>query len=161
MPARAPTRYQINLKIEPDFRKWAPAPVLRAAARAALNHQSAPAPAELSVRITGDDDLRDLNREFLGQDEVTDVLSFPSELTEPDTGRRYYGDIAISYPAARRQARQAGHPVRAELQLLVVHGVLHLLGHDHARPEQKAQMWAAQAAILTKLKAGITGPAVD
>jgi probable rRNA maturation factor len=66
----------------------------------------------------------------------------------------YLGDIAISLPRATAQAEAAGHPVAAELQLLTVHGVLHLLGHDHAEPEEKAAMWAAQAAVLATL--GVT-----
>ena len=60
---------------------------------------------------------------------------------------------------AAAQAERGGHPVAAELQLLVVHGVLHLLGHDHARPADKARMWTAQAAILQALGSPITGPA--
>ncbi|MGH2523455.1 MAG: rRNA maturation RNase YbeY, partial [Anaerolineales bacterium] len=94
----------------------------------------------------------------LGHDYPTDVLSFPSEETDPETGMRYFGDIAISFPHAHAQAAAGGHPVAAELQLLVVHGVLHLLGHDHAKRAEKARMWAAQAEILKKLKAPISGP---
>ncbi|MBP7689220.1 MAG: rRNA maturation RNase YbeY, partial [Thermoflexales bacterium] len=67
-------------------------------------------------------------------------------------------DIVISYPKAKEQAKAGGHPVEAELQLLVVHGVLHLLGHDHYTPAEKAQMWQAQAAVLTSIRSAITGP---
>src|SRR5260370_39322744 len=109
--------------------------------------------------IAGDGELRALNREFLGQDHSTDVLSFPSGEPDPSTGRLYLGDIAISYPQAQAGAAGGGHPIRAELQLLIVHGVLHLLRHDHAQKAEKARMWAAQAAILSELGAGITGPA--
>jgi probable rRNA maturation factor len=66
--------------------------------------------------------------------------------------------LAISYSQASRQARRGQHPVLAELQLLIVHGVLHLLGHDHGRPAEQAQMWAAQAEILRRLGAAITAP---
>ena len=88
--------------------------------------------------------LRSLNRRFRGEDRTTDVLSFAGE-------GDYLGDIAISVPRARTQARAGGHSLEAELQLLVVHGVLHLLGHDHASPAQRRAMWAAQDAILEKL----------
>ena len=159
MPSRTPVRFMINLKTEPSLRGEVDGAPLRAAARAALDHGSAPAPAELTVLITGDDALQALNRQFLGHDEPTDVLSFPSTEADPDTGRRYLGDIAISLAAARRQAQEGGHATLAELQLLVVHGTLHLLGHDHAVAAQKKRMWAAQAEILTSLDAGITGPA--
>jgi len=82
------------------------------------------------------------------------VLSFPASETDPETGARYIGDIIISVPYAARSAEKAGHPVESELQLLVVHGVLHLLGHDHAEPKEKARMWKAQAEILELLGLG-------
>jgi probable rRNA maturation factor len=160
-PARAALPYRIHLKIGPSYARRAPAATLRAAARAALTHQSAPAPSDLSVLITGEGELRALNREFLGHDRPTDVLSFPSGEPNPATGRLYLGDIAISFPQAAAGAARGGHPVKAELQLLIVHGVLHLLGHDHAQKAEKARMWAAQAAILSELGAAITGPAGD
>ena len=153
--------YRINLKIEPGYRRKVDPVVLRGAARTALAQQSAPAPSELTLMIAGDGELRTLNREFLGHDRPTDVLSFPSREPDPASGRLYLGDIAISFPRARAGAERGGHLVKAELQLLVVHGVLHLLGHDHAKPAEKARMWAAQAAILGELMAAITGPAGD
>ena len=73
----------------------------------------------------------------------------PFERVEP-----YLGDILISMPRASQQAAVAGHPLEAEVQLLVVHGVLHLLGYDHAEPEEKRRMWAAQADILSSLGLG-------
>jgi probable rRNA maturation factor len=69
----------------------------------------------------------------------------------PETGRYYLGDVIISYPRALEQSAAAGHTVQDELQLLVVHGVLHLLGHDHATEEEKARMWADQQEILAGL----------
>jgi probable rRNA maturation factor len=152
-----PTR--INVQIDEDFAGEVEPKVLRAAARAALAHQSAPAAGEVTIVVTNDRLLRQLNRRFLKEDRVTDVLSFPSEELDPKTGARLFGDIIISFPRAAAQADAGGHPVSAELQLLVVHGILHLLGHDHARPAGKARMWAAQSEILSALKAPITGPA--
>ncbi|NTU56417.1 MAG: rRNA maturation RNase YbeY, partial [Anaerolineales bacterium] len=73
---------------------------------------------------------------------------------DPETGARYIGDILISVPYAVKGAAKAGHPVEAELQLLVVHGVLHLLGHDHAESKEKKKMWKAQAEILESLGLG-------
>jgi len=147
-------QYQINLKIHPRFAQAVDRAALRRVARAALEQQRAPGPAALTLAIADDRALHQLNREFLGQDHPTDVLSFPEGDTDPDTGRRYLGDIVISLPTARRQARAARHALEAELQLLVAHGVLHLLGHDHARPREKARMWKAQDEILTKLQSG-------
>ena len=159
--ASGPRPYRIHLKVSPRYAQRVQPAVLRAAVRAALTQQAAPAPCELTLMIAGDGELRTLNRDFLGHDRPTDVLSFPSAEPDPSTGRIYLGDIAISYPRARAAAAQGGHPVKAELQLLVVHGVLHLLGHDHANRAEKARMWAAQAAILRDLRADITGPAGD
>ena len=150
--------YKVHLKIDRPFAARVDPARLRAAARAALKHQAAPEPGELTLVITDDAALRTLNRNFLGHDHVTDVLSFPSAESDPDGGARYFGDIAIAYPQARAQAAHGQHPVWAELQLLIVHGVLHLLGHDHASRGEHDRMWTAQAEILKKLKAPISGP---
>lgn len=106
----------------------------------------------LTLLFSDDQTLQELNQTFLGENKATDVLSFPSgeSLAQAET---HLGEIAISVPRAHQQAAAAHHPVEAEIELLVVHGVLHLLGHDHAQPEEKAQMWQAQAAILNQLHA--------
>ncbi len=107
--------------------------------------------ADMSIVLTDDAQLRELNREYLGIDAPTDVLSFPSDEEDPETGTPYLGDILISIPRAAQQAQAAGHPVEAEVQLLVVHGTLHLLGHDHAEAAEKARMWQAQSEVMAKL----------
>jgi probable rRNA maturation factor len=86
------------------------------------------------------------------------VLSFPADDTDPDSGERYIGDILISYPSAATQAASAGHTIREELQLLVVHGVLHLLGFDHAAPEEKTRMWEIQTQVLESLGSRLNPP---
>jgi probable rRNA maturation factor len=131
-----------------------PRDVLKAAARAALEHESQSPEVDLSIILTDDTRLHELNLNYLGVDAPTDVLSFPASETDPETGARYLGDILISVPRARTQADAAGHPLEAEVQLLVVHGLLHLLGHDHARAREKARMWKAQAEILKELGLG-------
>jgi probable rRNA maturation factor len=82
--------------------------------------------APFDTLITGDAELRRLNRDFRSMDYATDVLSFP-------TGRtgQSLGDLAISLARARAQAREFGHSIEIEIQILMLHGVLHLLGHDH------------------------------
>jgi probable rRNA maturation factor len=120
-------------------------------AQTVLDHQGIPLQPDLSIVITGNPEIQELNREFLGIDAPTDVLSFPSDELDPDTGNRYLGDIIISYPQAETQAQAGGHSIEAELQLLAVHGVLHLLGHDHADEDQQKEMWTAQAEILAQL----------
>jgi len=80
---------------------------------------------ELNILITGDEEMRELNRRFRSKDKATDVLSFPSAL--PDAA----GDIAISGDIARRNGEELGHGVLTELKVLILHGVLHLAGYDH------------------------------
>jgi len=92
---------------------------------------------ELALKISGDRELRRLNRRFLGEDHATDVLSFPSGEGEPGA---YLGDIVISWPAVTRQAREFGHPEESELALLAVHGFLHILGWDHATVREESEM---------------------
>jgi probable rRNA maturation factor len=128
--------------------------LLAHAATIALEHQSHSLESELSIILTNDSRLHELNLNYLGVDAPTDVLSFPASETDPETGVRYIGDILISVPRAQAQAEAAGHPLESEVQLLVVHGVLHLLGHDHAQAEEKAHMWKAQAEILERLGLG-------
>jgi probable rRNA maturation factor len=129
--------------------------VVQRATIAALEQQSAPADSDLTIVLTDDEQLQNLNREFRGIDAPTDVLSFPASELDPETGRRYLGDILLSMARAEEQAAAGGHPLEAEVQLLVVHGVLHLLGHDHAEDREKERMWAAQSEILTRL--GLSG----
>ncbi|HEX7619926.1 MAG TPA: rRNA maturation RNase YbeY [Anaerolineales bacterium] len=140
----------INIEIIPDFRRVFMPAILERAAKAALLQQSAPE-ADLTLVLTGDTQIQALDREYLDKDVPTDVLSFPSCETDPETGRRYLGDIIISVPRAEAQSIAAGHSLDAELSLLVIHGVLHLLGHDHAGAKEKARMWAAQSEVLTQL----------
>jgi len=121
------------------------------AALRTLAETTVPESAELTIVITSDEQLQDLNRQFLDIDAPTDVLSFPAHELDPDSGQNYLGDVIISYPQALKQANNAGHDVLEELCLLTVHGVLHLLGYDHAEQGQKDEMWALQAQILDAL----------
>ncbi len=129
-----------------------PEQLLVRAAEETLEQQGALAGSELTILLAGDQELHELNRKYLGIDEPTDVLSFPSgEEIDPDSEAEYLGDIIISVERARHQAEAGGHSLESELQLLIVHGVLHLLGHDHADEDEKAVMWAAQAETLQRL----------
>ena len=113
----------------------------------------------MTILVTGDEGIQDLNLEYRGEDSPTDVLSFTALEPDPETGNPYLGDIVISAERAAEQAETAGHPLEAEMQLLVVHGVLHLCGHDHGETEEKARMWAAQAEILGRL--GLSGMTIS
>lgn len=125
--------------------------LLERAARLTLDLESASADSDMTIVLTDDVQLHELNREYLNVDAPTDVLSFPAGEEDPETGIPYLGDILISIPRAAQQAQAAGHPVEAEVQLLVVHGTLHLLGHDHAGAKEKARMWNSQSEVMSKL----------
>ena len=146
----------IYIELKQDFSDVA---LLERAARLTLDTSTPPsngfefavASAEMTIVLTDDAQLHELNREYLGVDAPTDVLSFPASESDPETGAPYLGDILISVPRATQQAQAAGHSVEDEVQLLVVHGTLHLLGHDHARAGEKARMWKAQAEVMSGL----------
>jgi probable rRNA maturation factor len=129
-------------------------------ANAVLDAEGLDAPASLSVVIVDDTEIHALNRQFRAVDAPTDVLAFADDAGALDEGApgarfvdgsdqdRYLGDVIVSYPRACQQAAEQGHGVGAELRLLIVHGVLHLLGWDHATPAQEQAMWARQTEIL-------------
>lgn len=125
--------------------------LLRKAAQQALAEQDITEDSELTVLLTDDAEIQALNSAYRGYDQPTDVLSFEAHERDPETGGLYLGDIIISLERAAAQAERGGHLLVAETQLLVVHGVLHLLGHDHAEAEEKAEMWQHQAEILARL----------
>lgn len=130
-------------------------PILFKAAEAALI-RAWEKDADLTIAIGGDVKVQKLNRQFRGESRATDVLSFPSEEIDAESGSRYLGDVIISLPRARAQAKKGKHSLDEELQLLAVHGVLHLLGYDHAEPHDKERMWAVQGEILRAIGVNIT-----
>ena len=102
--------------------------------------------------ITSDAELRRLNRQFRGVDKTTDVLSFPpASLPKAPTAAARLGDLAISLPRARWQARAFGHAIAEEIQILMLHGVLHLLGMDHetdrGRMARAEKRWRARLGL--------------
>jgi probable rRNA maturation factor len=139
----------INFEINPNLKTEFDLDLLERAALTTLTNRDTQG--DITIVLTDDTQLRQLNRDFLGIDAPTDVLSFPASETDPETGRRYLGDILISVPRADDQAGAAGHALEEEIQLLIVHGTLHLLGHDHAEAEDKTVMWATQAEVLARI----------
>ena len=123
---------------------------LAATARRVLEAEDAPA-CELSVTVTDDETVRSLNREYAGEDDVTDVLSFSQregeEFVAPPEGAPPLGDVVIAYPQATRQAAERGRAATEEVTRLLVHGVLHLLGYDHAEPEEARRMREREEAL--------------
>ncbi len=138
----------INVVFNGIFEGSVSSEILEITALKVLEHEHKPEEVDVSIAIEDNAQLQELNLKFLGIDAPTDVLSFPANEIDPDTGHSYLGDIIISLPIAAAQAAAAGHPLQNELQLLVVHGMLHLLGYDHATPELKTEMWELQAQLL-------------
>ena len=130
-------------------------------------------PVQLGLVIADDDTVQQLNRDYRGSDEVTDVLSFswshqghwqgdegpraggevvPFELATE--GPVPLGEVIVSYPQAQRQAKAHGHSIENELAFLIVHGVLHVLGFDHEGPDEAAEMKAKEREALSSLVDG-------
>ncbi|GEO95521.1 rRNA maturation RNase YbeY [Kocuria turfanensis] len=109
--------------------------------------------AELSIAVVGEEEMARLHVEWMDLPGATDVLSFPMDELRPGTPEEpaegTLGDIVLCPPVARRQAEAAGHSVADELCLLTTHGILHLLGHDHAEPDERRVMFALQRDLLT------------
>jgi probable rRNA maturation factor len=133
---------------------------LEAAAGASLRQAQRTAGA-VTIRLVDDEVMSQFHLEYLGEEKTTDVLSFPHGEIDPETGLPYFGDILISWPRARQQAQDAGHSVEDELTLLTVHGVLHLLGYDHAEEKQKQVMWRLQQEILDSLGVSVEMTPID
>jgi probable rRNA maturation factor len=128
----------VSAPIAPSFARWVLARTALLPEVAARLHEGT---SSIAVRITGDRELRRLNRTYAGQDSVTDVLSFAGS-------GDHLGDLAISWAATIRQAAEYGHPPQAEFALLCVHGMLHLLGWDHAAAGERKEMVRLTVAAL-------------
>jgi probable rRNA maturation factor len=155
----SPNQVRIHLRVDPAYVGRIRRTRLREAIRAALDCGCEERSVELTVVITADAHVKELNRTYRGVDAATDVLSFGlTDASQPfpssSAARAYLGDVVISYPRAEKQAAAYGHTTDDELLLLAVHGALHLLGYDHEKPADQEQMWRMQGAALTRL--GIT-----
>ncbi len=140
-------------------RKPLPAKNLRKLSSLVLKTVKGPAfekKAELSVLLTGDAEMKALNKTYRKKDKTTDVLSFPlleGEKISSGLGKSLsLGDVVISLPQAQRQAARQGKKFGEELALLLVHGILHLLGYDHVTKAQEKRMFGLQNRILKKIK---------
>lgn len=113
--------------------------------------------AEVSILFSGDQIMRRLNRTYRRKDKTTDVLAFAACDAGPMRSHlRGLGDIVVSIPTAKRQARDAGHSLDQELTLLLAHGILHLCGYDHERSSREARrMFRKQAALVAAAGRGV------
>ena len=145
---------EVEVQVAPAFAAAVMAIDLKRAVETVLRWEGRPG--EVTVVVTDEQGIRELNRDFLGRDRVTDVLAFSTQqeggpfVPAPEAGN-YLGDVIVCYPRAEQQALEEAHSVQEELALLVVHGVLHLLGYDHGTEEERVAMWALQDEILGQI----------
>lgn len=134
-----------------------------------LDFEECPYEAEVSVLLTNDKEIQEINKDFRGKDAPTDVLSFPAieyekagdfsfldDLLEgyfnPETGELILGDIVISVDTAYRQAEEYGHSIIREIAFLTAHSMFHLMGYDHMTDEERVIMEEKQKQVLDKLQ---------
>ena len=147
---------KIGLFIDPEFQELVDREWARKIVRGVLRAEKVPSPCEVSLVITDSGTVRRLNRDYRGVDQSTDVLAFsmsPQEadfVLPPDNVLRL-GEVVISYPRAEEQAREQGHSAARELALLLIHGMLHLLGYDHEKPEEGKKMRAREKELLENI----------
>lgn len=154
--------YAVFLQVDPAFADVVDSSLVVEVVRQTLLSEGVSGPAELTVVITDDEQIGELNKAFLGKDEPTDVISFLMKhkneidgfVTPPEIAP-YLGDVVVSYPRAAEQGPAFGHSPEEELNFLVAHGVLHLLDYDDATEEGRRDMLAKQEAILASVKSGV------
>lgn len=149
---------QIDMHVEDEFRTLVDRAWVRKIVRQVLKAEKVTPPYDLGLVFTDIERVRQLNRDYRGVNQPTDVLAFymrpqkgsDSSFANPPDGVAHLGDVIISYPQALAQAREQGHSVQRELALLVIHGVLHLLGYDHEEPQEAKKMRAREKELLEK-----------
>ena len=158
---------EINVLIDEGFEGHSEPKWLQGIVEHILSAEGTGSGMELSLVITGQERVQQLNRDYRGKDEPTDVLAFsmlpceespradfPPFVVPPD-GVLHLGDVIISYPQAVIQAEEHRHPIEREITILIIHGVLHLLGYDHDKPELESQMRAREIEILNSIEKDI------
>lgn len=134
---------------------------LQGIARQVLAAQGAGAEVEMGLLIATEERVKQLNRDYRGRDEPTDVLAFSAReevgsdfppFVQPPDGVLHLGEVIISYPQAAMQAEEHRHSVNKELAILIIHGVLHLLGYEHDKPEPERRMRAREKEILSYIE---------
>jgi probable rRNA maturation factor len=148
-----PNRPTTTLTILPPLpRRWQNklARKIRHAVQVTLRGEGLEEPVQVSLVLCDDATIHALNRQFLGHDYPTDVLSFPLNAPTPD-GKHLLGEIVISVETAERNARRYRQPLERELLHLVIHGILHLLGYDDTTPKNRRRMRRKELAYLRKV----------
>ncbi|MFW6117958.1 MAG: rRNA maturation RNase YbeY [Chloroflexota bacterium] len=153
-----PPEEEIEVSVEDEFQGVVDECWVKKIVRQVLKAEGVAHPYEVSIVFTDSETVHELNRDYRGMDEPTDVLAFymlpqgegdDSFALPPDEVTRL-GEVIISYPQATEQAREQGHSPERELALLIVHGILHLLGYDHEEPEEEDEMRKREKELLEK-----------
>jgi probable rRNA maturation factor len=148
---------EVNVLIDEEYEGELEAEWLQGVAGQVLVAENAAPEAELGLVVTGQARMQELNLVHLGIDTPTDVLAFPMspeggsdipDFVTPPDGAVHLGEVIISFPQAFMQAEEHQHPVKKEVAILIIHGVLHLLGYDHDAPEPEQRMRAREGEIL-------------
>jgi probable rRNA maturation factor len=153
---------QIDIYAEDRFRALLDENWVRKIVRQVLKVEGVPSPYEVSLVFTDSETVQQLNRDYRGVDEPTDVLAFymlPQKGSEfsfavPPDGVTRLGEVIISYPQAVAQAKEQGHSPERELALLIIHGILHLLGCDHEEPQEERNMRERERELLERCFTG-------
>lgn len=150
---------EINVEVDTRFAGCVKAKWLKSIIARTLGAQGLGDEVEVSLIVTGQSKIHELNKTYLEEDRPTDVLSFPmmepsTFVTAPD-GKKHLGEVIVSFPQAVLQADEHGHPVEREISILLVHGLLHLLGFDHAEAVETKNMQAKEKEILSVLERGL------
>jgi len=149
---------EINVLIDKGLEGCLEESWLQSVAEQVLVAQGTGAGAEMGLVIATQERVRQLNKSYRGKDEPTDVLAFSAmeeigagfpPFVQPPDGVLHLGEVIISYPQAVMQAEEHQHSVKREIAILIIHGVLHLLGYEHDKPELERQMRAREAEILS------------
>jgi probable rRNA maturation factor len=153
---------RLVIRVDRDFQEHADKRWLRRLVKESLGAHGVDTEVELSLLITDNATVRELNKKYRGKDKPTDVLSFALEantrddavagFVTPPGDMVHLGEVIISYPKASEQAAERKHSVEDELALLVVHGVLHLLGYDHDRPTRQRKMRSMEQRVLSAVQ---------
>jgi probable rRNA maturation factor len=149
---------QIDIHTEGEFRALVDKGWVRKIVRQVLKAEEVASPYDVSLVFTDAEKVKQLNREYRGVDEPTDVLAFhmlrhkesDSSFALPPDGITRLGEVVISYPQATVQAKQQGHSTERELALLIIHGILHLLGYDHEESREERKMRQREKELLEK-----------
>ena len=154
---------EVNVLIDEDLEDCPEVSWLRSVAEQVLVAQGAGSSVELGLVIASQERVQELNRSYRGKDEPTDVLAFSTTeeigadlppFVQPPDGVLHLGEVIISYPQAITQAEEHQHSIKKEIAILIIHGVLHLLGYEHDKPEMEHQMAAREAEILSCVEGG-------